>query len=192
MIIKSQSLAKRQLYSEIRYLILTLLYVCVLSCVWLFVVLCTAARQAPLSTGFFQAGIREWVAISFRRESSSPRKQTCVSCVSCFSRQILYYRVTWKPVLPQLLLSLWTFAYRNFLIFYFSFLFDLFRSIIVIHCMHVFPVASAMSDSLRPYRLQSARLLCPWGSPGKNTGVVCHFLLQGIFQIHGWSPTLLH
>ena len=27
----------------------------------------------------------------------------------------------------------------------------------------------------------AARLLCPWDSPGKNTGVGCHFLLQGIF-----------
>ena len=26
-----------------------------------------------------------------------------------------------------------------------------------------------------------ARLLCPWDSPDKNTGVGCHFLLQGIF-----------
>ena len=26
------------------------------------------------------------------------------------------------------------------------------------------------------------RLLCPWDSPGKNTGVGCHFLLQGIFS----------
>ena len=30
-------------------------------------------------------------------------------------------------------------------------------------------------------RLQPARLLCPWDFPGKNTGVGCHFLLQGIF-----------
>ena len=35
-----------------------------------------------------------------------------------------------------------------------------------------------MSDSLRPHRLQSTRLLCPWDSPGKNTGVGCHSLLQ--------------
>ena len=28
---------------------------------------------------------------------------------------------------------------------------------------------------------EPARLLCPWDSPGKNTGVGCHFLLQGIF-----------
>ena len=31
---------------------------------------------------------------------------------------------------------------------------------------------------LWPHGLSSARLLCPWDSPGKNTGVVSHFLLQ--------------
>ena len=35
-----------------------------------------------------------------------------------------------------------------------------------------------MSDSMRPHRQQSTRLPCPWDSPGKNTGVGCHFLLQ--------------
>ena len=34
-----------------------------------------------------------------------------------------------------------------------------------------------MSDSVRPHRWQPTRL-CPWDSPGKNTGVGCHFLLQ--------------
>ena len=29
------------------------------------------------------------------------------------------------------------------------------------------------------------RLLCPWDSPGKNTGVGCHALLQGIFPAQG-------
>ena len=37
-----------------------------------------------------------------------------------------------------------------------------------------------MSDSVRPQRQQPTRLLCPWDSPGKNTGVGCHFLLQGM------------
>ena len=46
--------------------------------------------------------------------------------------------------------------------------------------------------TLQPHRLQPARLLCPWDSPVKNTGVGCHFLLQGIFQIQGWNPGLLH
>ena len=35
-----------------------------------------------------------------------------------------------------------------------------------------------MSDSVRPHRWQPTRLPHPWGSPGKNTGVGCHFLLQ--------------
>ena len=35
-----------------------------------------------------------------------------------------------------------------------------------------------MSDSVRPHRQLPTRLLCPWDSPGKNTGVDCHFLLQ--------------
>ena len=35
-----------------------------------------------------------------------------------------------------------------------------------------------MSDSVRPYRRQPTRFPGPWDSPGKNTGVCCHFLLQ--------------
>ena len=35
-----------------------------------------------------------------------------------------------------------------------------------------------MSDSVRSHRQQPTRLLHPWDSPGKNTGVGCHFLLQ--------------
>ena len=51
---------------------------------------------------------------------------------------------------------------------------------------------SVVSDSLRPYGLQSARLLCPWDSPGKKTGVGCHALFQGIFPTQGSNPGLLH
>ena len=36
------------------------------------------------------------------------------------------------------------------------------------------------------------RLLCPWNSPGGNTGVGCHSLLQGIFPIQGSNSVLLH
>ena len=39
-------------------------------------------------------------------------------------------------------------------------------------------VAPVMSDSVRLHRLQPTRLCHPWDSPGKNTGVGCHFLLQ--------------
>ena len=39
-------------------------------------------------------------------------------------------------------------------------------------------VASVVSDSVQPHRWQPTRLPRPWDSPGKNTGVGCHFLLQ--------------
>ena len=42
-----------------------------------------------------------------------------------------------------------------------------------------------------PHGLYPARLLCPWDFPGKNTGVGCHFLLQGIFLTQGSNLGLL-
>ena len=60
-----------------------------------------------------------------------------------------------------------------------------------------------MSDSVQPHRWQPTRLLCPWDSPGKNTGVNCHFLLQCMHTCqaasvmsdsvwpHGQQPTRL-
>ena len=51
---------------------------------------------------------------------------------------------------------------------------------------------SVMSCSLRPLGLQPARLLCPWNSSGKNTGVGCHSLLQRIFLTQGSNLGLLH
>ena len=38
----------------------------------------------------------------------------------------------------------------------------------------------------------NARLLCPWNSPRKNTGMGCHSLLQGTFLAQGLNPGLLH
>ena len=37
----------------------------------------------------------------------------------------------------------------------------------------------------------TTRLLCPWNFPGKNTGMGCHFLLQGIFQTQKSNLCLL-
>ena len=51
---------------------------------------------------------------------------------------------------------------------------------------------SVVSDSLQPCGLLPARLLRPWDSPGKNTGVGCHSLLQGIFPTQGLNPGLPH
>ena len=48
-----------------------------------------------------------------------------------------------------------------------------------------------MSDSLWAYVLYPTRILCPWDSLGKNTGVGCHFFLQGIFLTQGLNLSLL-
>ena len=44
--------------------------------------------------------------------------------------------------------------------------------------------------TLRPHGLQPSTVLCPWDFPGKNTGVGCHVLLQGIFQTQKSNPNL--
>ena len=54
-----------------------------------------------------------------------------------------------------------------------------------------------MSDSVRPHRRQPTRLHRPWDSPGKNTGVGCHFLLQCMkvkreSEVAQSCPTLSH
>ena len=62
-----------------------------LSCVHLFV---TPWDHNPPSSsvhGIFQAGVLEQVAISSSRGSSRPGDQTCISCISCIGRQILYH-----------------------------------------------------------------------------------------------------
>ena len=51
-------------------------------------------------------------------------------------------------------------------------------------------VNSVVSDSLWPQGLYPTRLLCLWGSPGKNTGVGCHALLRTIFPTQGSNPGL--
>ena len=72
-----------------------------------------------------------------------------------------------------------------------------------IHCwLHSFPVRRIQLVScvqslsrvwlLRPRGLYPARPLRPWDSPGKNTGVGGHFLLQGVFLTQGLNLCLLH
>ena len=51
---------------------------------------------------------------------------------------------------------------------------------------------SVISDCVWPHGLQPARLLCPWNSPGKNTGVGSRALLQEIFPTQGLNLGLLN
>ena len=53
-------------------------------------------------------------------------------------------------------------------------------------------VYSVTSNSLQAHGLYLARLLCPWNFPGKNIGMGCHFLFQGIFLTQGLKQQLLH
>ena len=48
-----------------------------------------------------------------------------------------------------------------------------------------------MTDSVQPSGLRPSNLFCPWDSPGKKTGVGCHFPLQGIFLTQGSNLHLL-
>ena len=52
-------------------------------------------------------------------------------------------------------------------------------------------VTSVLSD-FAIYGLQPTGLLCPWDSLGKNTGVGCHALFQGIFPTQGLNLYLLY
>ena len=61
---------------------------------------------------------------------------------------------------------------------------------------HYSPVYSVnrpvLFNSLWPHGLWPPRLLCPWNSPGKNTWLGCHFLLQVFFPTQGSNPCLPH
>ena len=55
-----------------------------------------------------------------------------------------------------------------------------------------FSVCVLVAQYFLLHGLQTARLLCPWDFPGKNTGVGGHSHSQGIFLTQGWNPGLLH
>ena len=59
-----------------------------------------------------------------------------------------------------------------------------------VHAMHA--KSPVVSNSLQPYGMWPTRLLCPRDSPGKNTGVGCHTLLQGIFLKQGSNSHFLN
>ena len=59
-------------------------------------------------------------------------------------------------------------------------------------CFCCFLASKSYPTLLQPHRLYPSRLLCQWNFPGKDPGVGCHILLQGIFQTQGLNPHLLH
>ena len=63
---------------------------------------------------------------------------------------------------------------------------------LVWHILSYCLVTQSCLTLLWPHGLQPSRLLCSREFPGKNTGVDCHFLLQGVFSTQGWKLHLLH
>ena len=57
---------------------------------------------------------------------------------------------------------------------------------------HVIHTGVVLLASLWSHGLEPTRFLCRWNSPGKDTGVGSHSLLQGILPTQGSSPGLLH
>ena len=68
----------------------------------------------------------------------------------------------------------------------------LLRFILVCVCVCVCMLVSQLCLTLQLHGLYPTRFLCPQNSPGKNTGMGCHSLLQGIFPTQGLNPGLLH
>ena len=61
------------------------------------------------------------------------------------------------------------------------------QQLLISSLFHTGESHSVVSNSLRPHRLHT-----PWSSPGQNTGVGSHSLLQGIFPTQGSNPGLPH
>ena len=139
--------------------------------------------------GILQARILEWVAISFSTAWKWKVKVKSISCVWLlatpwtaaypalpsmgFSRQEYWSGLPLPS--PKNKLGRWNrssgFSHVTLKLKYFQW-----QYWAIVCCL-----VAKLSDSLWPDWLQPARLLCPWDFPGKDTGVGCHFLLQGIF-----------
>ena len=144
--------------------------------------------------GIFQARVLEWVAISFSRGSSQHRDRTWVSHIVSRHFYHLSHRGSsriqeWVAYLssqgssrPRNQTGVSCIAGRFFTSW-------ATREVIR---LSVSVGRLVVPNSLQPNGLQPTRFLCPWDFPVKDTGVGCHFLLQGVFPTQGSNPGLLH
>ena len=93
---------------------------------------------------------------------------------------------------------IWWLKPKNITLFYIHFYLEMSISIYMFKkksshiCLEAESVSHSVVSDSATHGVQSTRLLCPWNSLGKNTGVGCHSLLQGIFPIQGSNPSLLN
>ena len=121
--------------------------------------------------GILQARIMEWVAMPSSRGSSQPRDWTHVSYVSCTGRQVLTTSATWEA--PQHMSNRihsleWMWVYCE-----------------------VCQLLSRVWIFVTPWT-EAHQAPLSWDSPGMNTGMGCHALLQRISPIQGLNPGLPH
>ena len=96
------------------------LFYCVCSVTQSCLTLCDPMDCIPPGSnvpGIVQASILEWVAISSPREPPLPRDHTCISCVLCTGRRILYHCATWEVLLTISYLVLLLFLTLSFFFF---------------------------------------------------------------------------
>ena len=66
------------------------------------------------------------------------------------------------------------------------------HTILLLYCHCSYLASKSRPTLCNPMDYSLPGSLCPWDFPGKNTGVGCHFLLQGILLTQGSNPCLLH
>ena len=148
--------------------------------------LCDPIDSSPPGSsvhGILQARILECVALPFSRGSSWPRDQTCISCNSCIVSRRFTVWATREIHLCQSVLLI--FSYKSCVVYGLTSKSLIhFESILVYGVKKCSAAAAKLLQScltsVRPHRRQPTRLPHPWDSPGKNTGVGCHFLFQSM------------
>ena len=137
-----------------------------------------------------QAKILEWVAISYSRGSSCPRSWTWVSCVSCIDRQTLHHWATWEA--PYLYIHPFFFGFPSPLGYHLEFpvLYSRFSLVIYFIPGGGDLVSKSCPTLATPWTL-ARQAFCPWNSPGKSTGVGCHFLLH-LYIYQSYAPSSSH
>ena len=136
--------------------------------VWIFVTLWTIACQAPQSMGFSRQ--EYWNGLPFPSPEYLPDPGIePESRGSCTAGRFFTAEPPGKPRYTYTCV----YSFSNSFLSYCREL-----SQVPFAAAAAAAVASVVSDSVRPQRRQPTRLPRPWDSPGKNTGVGCHFLLQ--------------
>ena len=110
----------------------------------------------------------------------------------CHRAQV--YTDTWRPRRPPKR-SMFSLLFEDFFLFVFSLQTLLFYNEPSCDFVRWWQLVVQLLSCIRllqPHGVGPARLLCPWDFPSKNTGVGCHFLLQGIFPIRELNLGLLH